>query len=111
MAIVLNRRILLRQMSEVPNAAFGIDPQPDAGLHRWAKVEPVHGLAIRAGMQTGEVPTHLFFVRYGEGTRPEQVTAGHVVDWSGRRYRVLDSISWEGKDQYTRISAKDLGPI
>lgn len=107
----LNRRITLRQWSDVPNAAFGLDQTFDAGITRWAKVEPVHGLAIRAGMQTGETPTHLFFVRYGAGTKPEQLTASHVVEWQGRRYRVLDTINVEDKNEYTRITAKDLGAI
>lgn len=107
----LNRRITLRLWSDVPNAAFGLDQTFDAGITRWAKVEPVHGLAIRAGMQTGETPTHLFFVRYGAGTKPEEVTASHVVEWQGRRYRVLDTINVEDKNEYTRITAKDLGAI
>lgn len=107
----LNRRITLRLWSDVPNAAFGLDQTFDAGITRWAKVEPVHGLAIRAGMQTGETPTHLFFVRYGAGTKPEQLTASHVVEWQGRRYRVLDTINVEDKNEYTRITAKDLGAI
>lgn len=107
----LNRRITIRLWADVPNAAFGVDQTFDAGFERWAKVEPVHGLAIRAGMQTGEVPTHLFWVRYSALTKPESLTASHVVEWRGRRYRVLDAISVEDMGRFTRISAKDLGAI
>lgn len=107
----LNRRIAIKLWSDVPNVAFGIDQTFDAGIERWAKVEPVHGIAIRAGMQTGEVPTHLFWVRRSPGTRPEELTAAHVVEWQGRRYRIMDSIDVNDAGRFTRITAKDLGAI
>lgn len=107
----LQRRILVRLWSDIPNAAFGVDQTYDAGTPLWAKVEPVYGIAIRAGMNTGEVPTHLFWVRYGAATQPEDFTANHVIDWRGRRYRVLNAINVAGADRFTRISAKDIGAI
>lgn len=107
----LNRRITIRKWADVPNGTFGITQTFDKGIVRWAKREPVHGLAIRAGMQTGEIPTDLFWVRYGTGTKPEDITLGHVVEWNGHRYRVLDTINVEDKQQFTRITTKDLGAI
>ena len=107
----MQRRIVIRLWSDVPNSAFGLDHTADKGITRWAKVDPVQGIAIRAGMQTGEIPTHLFWVRYSHGTRPEEITAAHVVEWNGHRYRVLDAINIEDAQRFTRISAKDLGVI
>lgn len=107
----LNRRVTIRLQTDVPNAGFGVDQTFDAGITRWAKVEPVHSLNIRAGMQTGEVPTHLIWVRRGTGTRAEDITAGHVVDLAGRRYRVVATINVADADVYTRIEVKDLGGI
>ena len=107
----LNRRILIRQWADVPNVSFGIDQTFDAGITRWAKKDPIHGLQIRMGAQTAEVPTDLFFVRAGTGTRPEDITTTHVVEFNGRRYRVLDAIDVNGAGEYTRITAKDLGVI
>ena len=107
----LNRRIAIVPWADVPNVAFGIDQTFGEPLLRWAKVEPVHSLNIRAGMQTGEVPTHLFWVRYGAGTKPADITASHVVEWAGRRYRVLGTLNVDDADVYTRIEAKDLGAI
>lgn len=107
----LNRRILLRLKTDIPNAVFGLDPVLDPGRPLWAKVEPVYGLAIRAGIQTGEVPTHLFFIRYTPKTRPEDITVNHVIEWCGRHYRVLDAINVDDAQRFTRISAKDLGAM
>lgn len=107
----LNRRIAILPWSDVPNVAFGIDQTFGSPLLRWSKVEPVHSLNIRAGMQTGEVPTHLFWVRFGAGTKPADITASHVIDYAGRRYRVLGTLNVDDADVYTRIEAKDLGAI
>lgn len=107
----LDQRVTIRLWSEVPNAAFGIDQNFDAGIDAWAKREPIHGLAIRAGMQTEEVPTDLFFVRVQSGTAPEEITEAHVVEWRGRRYRVLDTISVGSMRRFTRITTKDVGAI
>jgi head-tail adaptor len=107
----LVRRIILRRWSDVPNGAFGVDPAFDLGIQRWAKVEPVQGISIRADLQTGEVPTHLFWVRYAPGTKPEEIDASHVIDWNGRRYRVIDAINVEDGQRFTRITTKELGVI
>lgn len=107
----LQRRIKIRLWSDVPNAGFGVDQSFDVGIDRWAKVEPIYGIAVRDGMNTEEVPTHLFWVRYGPDTQPEDFTASHVIEWRGRRYRVLNAINVANADRFTRISTKDLGAI
>ena len=80
-------------------------PRADSGRRLWAHVEPIYGLAIRSGMNTGEVPTHLFWIRYTGATRPEDNTSSHVVEWNGRRYRCLDAINVADMQRFTRISA------
>lgn len=107
----LTRRIVIKTWTDTPNAAFGLDPAFVTALTRWARHEPVHGLAIRAGMQTGEAPTDLFWVRYGAGTRPHELTASHVIEFAGRRYRIIDAIDVDGRHLFTRITTKDLGAI
>lgn len=107
----LTRRITIKTWADSPNAAFGLDQSFTSALTRWARHEPVHGLAIRAGMQTGEAPTDLFWVRYGSGTRPHELTAGHVVEFNSRRYRILAAIDVDGRHLFTRLTTKDLGAI
>lgn len=107
----LNRRIHIRLRTDVPNASFGTDEVYSAGIWRWAKKEPIHSIAIRAGMNTDEAPTDLFWVRWATGTKPADFTASHVIDYAGRRYRVLDTIDVDDLHQFTRITAKDLGAI
>lgn len=106
-----DKRITIKQWSDVPNVAFGIDQVFDAGIDRWARHEPINGLAIRAGMQTGEAPTDLFWVLYGAGTEPESLTADKVVEYRGYRYRIVDAIDFEGARLLTRITTKQIGVI
>lgn len=107
----LNRRVAIRLWNDTPNGVFGVDQSFGAPLYRWAKKEPVHSLAIRSGMQTGEQPTDLFWVRIGDGTRPEDFTAAHVIELAGRRYRVVDAIDVNGAGIFCRVTTKDLGVI
>lgn len=107
----LDRRIVIRHWSDVPNSAFGLTPVYDAGITRWARREPVHSLAIRAGVNTEEAPTDLFWVRYAPGTRPQDLTAEHVIELDGVRFRILESINVDDADQFTRITTKYLGAI
>ena len=105
----LNQRIGLLLHADAANAAFGVDASYTGRIDSWAKHEPIHGLVMRAGIQTGETPTDLFGVRVRTGTGPYDITGNHVVEWKGRRYRVLDTIFDGLRNEYTRISVKDLG--
>ena len=107
----LNRRVTLKLWSEVSDGTFGLTEQYSQATRRLAKVEPIYGLTMRQGMQTGEVPTHLFWVRYGPGTQPTDITVNHIFEWNGRRYRVLDAINVDDAQRFTRVSVKDLGNI
>ena len=107
----LNRRVTIRRWVDVPNAAFAVDQTFDAGSTRWGKIEPIHSLALRMGMQTSEMPTHLVWVLYGDRSRPEDITVEHVVQTRGVRYRVLGTHDVQDRRRFTRIEVKALGPV
>lgn len=105
----LDHRVAILALTESPNAGFGVDAAYGTPLNRWAKHEPIHGLAMRADAQTGEAPTDLFWVRASSGTQPYDIGATHVIEWRGRRYRVVDTIFDGLRKEFTRIAVKDLG--
>jgi len=106
----LNRRGKLRVWHDQPLANLGLQQSFDAGLDRWMKVDPIRGLAIRSGEQTGEAATHFIFMRYSDQVRAERITATHVIDVIGRRFRVIDAINLEDAREFVRVTAKDIGP-
>ena len=105
------RRITLRVWADLPNGTFGLDQTFTPGVQLWAKKEPIHSLAIRAGAQTDEQPTDLFWLRWASGTKPQDISATHVIEFDGRRYRVIDAIDVDDAHRFTRITTKDLGAI
>lgn len=107
----LNRRVVLKRWTDVPNVGFGIDQTFSDETPLWAKVEPVHGLTLRAGMNTEEMPTHLFWIRYSDGRRAETLTQTHVFEFKSRRYRIVDAINFNDEREWVRCSVKDLGAI
>jgi head-tail adaptor len=107
----LNRTVLLRQWSDVPNVAFGTTPVEDAGITRRAKIAPVSGVYNWGTKQVGTEITHRIWVRYGTGTKPEDITGAHVVEYKNRRYRVKRVTNWEDAQRFTMIEVVDLGNI
>lgn len=107
----LNRRVTIRRWSDNANAGFGIDQVFDAGILRWAKIAPFVGVAYWGTKQISEEVTHRIWLRYGEGTKPENITGQHVIDHSNRRYRVVRALNAGDAGQFTMIECKDLGAI
>jgi len=107
----LTRRVTLRLWTDVPNGVYGLNANYSAGVIRWAKVEPIHGLALRYSQPIGEAPTHLVWLRWGAGTQPTDITAAHVIEFDGRRLRVIDAIDLGGLRRFTRVTVKDIGGL
>ena len=104
-------RIRLRIWTDIPNQAMSLDQNFDEGVALWAAVEPVRSLAMRTEMQTAERPTHLFTILQHVEMRPKDITAQHVIDWKGGRYRVMDAIGLGMPESQMQISAKYLMEI
>ena len=107
----LNRRIVIRLWTDVPNTDFGVDARFDAGIIRWAKVEPIRGLSMRLGMNTEEEPTHFFWVRFSFATPAEYFAQNRVIEYRGRRFRILEAQDFQDVHRFIRITAKDLGAM
>ena len=110
----LVRRVTIRLWTDTPDlVTFDIDQSFSAGITRWAKIEPVVGVAYWNGKQIGEEVTHRIWVRYTPQTQPELVTPQHVIDYpaNNRRFRVVRALNVGDAQRYTLIECKDLGPI
>ena len=107
----LNRRVLIRRWTSQANVSMGITETFDAGIARWAKIQPVSGAAFWGGEQTEEKVTHRVWLRWANDTQPDDITQQHVVDYKNQRYRVLRSVNVEDADQFTMLEVKLLGNI
>lgn len=109
----LNRRVVIRNWEDRPNAGFGIDQVFDAGITRWAAIKPIVGVAYWAGKQIDMKATHCVAVRYGTGTKPEEITGQHVIDHpaENKRYRVHRCTCPHDARQFTYLEVEELGEI
>lgn len=109
----LNRRVVIRKWEDRANAAFGIDQVFDAGITRWAAIQPVVGVAYWGAKQIDEETTHRIWLRWATGTKPEDITGQHVIDYmaEGKRYRVIRATDAKGDRQFTMVEVKELGMI
>ncbi|WP_045769412.1 phage head completion protein [Xanthomonas albilineans] len=107
----LNRRIVICRWTDTPNINFNIDALFDAAISRWAKVEPIRGIASRMGVTTAEEPTHYFWVRYSAETTADYFSQDRVIEYRRHRYRILDAQNFQDADLFIRIITKDLGVI
>jgi SPP1 family predicted phage head-tail adaptor len=102
----LDRRIALRRWQDQPNSAFGIDQTYDAGVTVWGRIEPVGGSVYYGSKQTGDSVSHRITVRHVTG-----ITAEHVAECDGVRYRVRRVSDLAGERRFTVLEVEELGAI
>lgn len=109
----LQRRVTIRSWTDTPNTNGGLDQTFSAGITRWAKLEPVSGVAYWGVKQTGEEVTHRIWVRWGTGSKPENITGQFVVDYpqGNQRFRVVRATNAGDAQKFTMLECKILGAI
>ncbi|WP_188260866.1 phage head closure protein [Azospirillum tabaci] len=102
----LNRRAVIRRWQEFPDVVDGIDQSFPEVARVWSKVEPVGGGIYYGSVQTGNMVTHRITIR-----RRQDVTAEHVIDADGRRYRVKRSADLGTAREFTVLDVEELGGV
>ncbi|CAL8476408.1 phage head closure protein [Caballeronia sp. S22] len=106
-----DKRVTVRRWLDVPDSGFGIEQTFDDGMRIWAKVEPVSSGIFFGSKQLEQSVTHRFTVRRSSQVTESSVTAEHVVEYRGERYRVKRTIALEGRRDRVAIDAELLGAI
>jgi len=109
----LQRRVTIKLWTDTANLGFGIDQAFDAGLPRWAKIEPVSGVAYWGSKQIDQGMTHRIWVRWGAGSKDTDITGQHVIDYpnGNQRFRVLRTTNVGDAQRFTMIEVKLLGAM
>lgn len=106
-----DKRVLVRRWQDVPDAGFGIEQTFDAGVRLWAKVDPVSSGIFFGSQQLEQAVTHRFTVRRSSQITEATITAEHVVEYAGQRYRVKRTIALEGRRERVALDTELLGAI
>ena len=107
----LDKFVRLRKWEDVPTGMSGLQQNYDDGIDRWAEILPVGAMTHYGAKQVGVEITHRISFRAEAGTQVHEITAEHVIEHAGRRYRVLRCTDVEGAGRFTAVEVTDLGAI
>lgn len=106
----MDRLVTIRAWTDTPTT-FALEQQFDAGQPTWASLTPV-GTAIFYGtQQVGEDVTHRLACWRTDTLNARTVTARHVVECYGLRYRVKRATDMNGERAFLMLDLKELGAI
>lgn len=114
----LNRRVAIRQRTDIPAADMGLDPEFSEIKPRWAKIEPVGTAVYAAGVQTENKLTHRVWIRSLRGVS-ESHEVVHVEHLAGAPaysvipgspvYRVKRNADLNGGRRFTLLEVVEVG--
>lgn len=107
----LNRRIKILAIKDIPAMGAGVTQEYTLMTEVWAKHQPVGGAIFFGTKQVGDDLTDRFFVRRSTIVDERTVTANHVIEMSGVRYRVKRASPWESKRDFLMIETEALGDV
>lgn len=107
----LNRRIAIKQQADMPAMGAAVTQNFSDFATVWAKHQPVGSAIFYGTKQVAEDVTDRFIVRRTALVNEHTVTADHVIEFVGYRYRVRRASDLEGAQQYTMIEAEKLGHV
>jgi len=109
----LNRRILIRQRSDLPTMGHSVSETYTAGKSAWASLTPVGNATFFGTQQVGEDVTHSFVVRRRDedGITAYSIDTNFVIDCEGYRYRVKRCDDLKGERHTLLIQTELLGVI
>jgi len=107
----LDRRIAIRTQVDMPAMGAAITQSFTTLATVWAKHQPVGSAIFFGTKQVGEDVTDRFIVRRNTTVNEQTVSANHVIEFAGNRYRVRRASDLEGARQYTMIETECLGNV
>lgn len=107
----LDRKIQVREWQESPGLGSAVDQVFDPGLPAWARLVPVGAALFYGTAQVEANVTHRAATWRTSQLNELTVTAAHVVDCDGVRYRVKRATSLDAERRFLLIDLEQLGVI
>lgn len=103
--------VMIRGISETPNDENSLDQQYDAGRAAFAQITPIGNGIFYETVQTDDSVTHRILVNRRPDLTEVSVTANHVVEYEGLRYRISRVSDYKGARRYVMMECECLGVI
>ncbi|MDP3088863.1 MAG: phage head closure protein [Methylotenera sp.] len=107
----LNRLISIKVQADIPAMGAAITQNFTLLATVWAKHQPVGSAIFFGTKQVGEDVTDRFIIRRNATINEQTVSANHVIEFNGNRYRVRRASDLEGARQFVMIEAEGLGNV
>lgn len=107
----LNRRIVIKRWQDMPAMGGGITQIDTLVGEVWAKHEPVGNALFFGTAQVGENITDRFILRRSATLTERTITAEHVIEWDGQRYRVRRASDLNDARRFVMIETENLGNV
>lgn len=107
----MDRKILVRELQESPGIGSTVDQALDPGVPAWARLQPVGAALFYGTAQVESGVTHRAATWRTSQLNELTVTAAHVVDCEGVRYRVKRASDVGDGRRYLLIDLEQLGVI
>ena len=107
----LDRLVKVRLWSDTAASGFAIDQHFDAGQTAWARIEPAGTALFYGGAQIESGITHRLATWRTATLNARTVTARHVVEHDGLRYRVRRATDMNGRKDFVLMDLEQLGAI
>lgn len=99
----LDKRVLIRQRTDVPLGDSDLESIFSQPVGRWARIQPVGTAAYAEGQQTDHSLTHRIWLRKMAG-----ITKSHEVVHGDSVYRVLRNAPLDGGNAFTILEVEQL---
>jgi hypothetical protein len=107
----LNTTVRVREWQDMPAIGGGIDQTFAAGTKAWAKLVPVGAALFYGTAQIEAGVTHRMTTWRTTALNERTVTAAHVVESEGMRYRVRRATPMDQERQFLLVDLTELGAI
>jgi SPP1 family predicted phage head-tail adaptor len=99
----LNRRITLRRRADVPADDFDVESTYTEKFDVWAKVAQPGAAAYQGSVQTENIVTHYFTIRFRH-----EITADHEVVYYGQVYRIRRIRDLNSQRRFLLLECEEL---
>lgn len=103
--------VTFRIWQDMPVPSGSVDPTVDAGQQAWARIEPVGAALFYGTAQIEPGVTHRLGTWRTAALNERTVTASHVVDYDGLRYRVKRATNMDQERMFLLVDLELLGTI
>ena len=98
----LHHRVSIFTWRDVPSGVASVTPEFTPFAECWARLEPVGEMILQGSINAGQAVTHRMIVRHRR-----DLTARHVVEYDGQRYRIRRITDLSGERRFT-VAMLDL---